>query len=132
MKLDFSDVFKEPAYIYRVFEYVSTFEQDRDKSKPFSAEVIFRDKDLLTARSKARQYFYDRFEGFMNGNVKFHLPFESYQNFKFGKNAAYSIYLILVDTSNEIEYIILGDHDDVMQEGREVEEDLFPGIVLEY
>lgn len=132
MKLDFLGGWNEPAYIYKVLEFVTTFEKDSDKSKPFSAEEIFRDKDLLTARSKALLYFRNRLEGFMNGNVKFHLPFEGYQNFKYGKNAAYSINLILEDTSNEIEYIILGDDDEMTNEGREIEKDLFPGVVLEY
>ena len=122
--LDFSQ-FKhgrEPEYFYRVWELVTTFGKDEGKNEPFSHTEEFKGDDLLKCKEQAEKYYLERLEGLEQG--KYFLPFASPQNFQFGKNAAFSITVALVEFYSEddqYEHITFGDEESVMAESREIE-----------
>ena len=96
---------KDPIYFYRVYESVNTFEE----GKRFSDTKDFRIGSVAECRTEAVKYYTERLEGFLSGKVKFHYPFESPDNFKEGKNAAYSLVIYIVeyyDENNFYEYAL--------------------------
>lgn len=110
-------------FYYKVSEFLTTFESDKNKNKPFTHEEIFKGDDLRECKVEAEKYYWERLNG-MNSS-KFFLPFESPENFDLGKNASFSITLSLIEEygeSNYIEYPLLGEDEDEMKESREVEE----------
>ncbi len=119
---------KEPEYFYLVSEFVTTFGKDAGKQEPFSNDEIFKAKDLKTARIKANSYFDERMEKVDKGEVSYFLPFDSPDEFEFGKNASYSITIYLVEHySDNEEYLhpVRGEDEESMAEGLETEQSLF-------
>lgn len=92
----------KPKYFYLVDEYMTTFGIDKNRSDVFSTEKIFKG-NLKEARAKAFAYYYERKEGAKNNS--YHLPFASPDEFEFGKHAAYSLRVNLVEYYNDEDYI---------------------------
>ena len=112
----------EPDYFYRVTEFVTTFGMDEGKNEPFSHLEDFKGNDLHECKARAEKYYLERLEGLEQG--KYFLPFEAPKNFKFGKNAAFSITLSLVEyyhDSNYFEHPLIGEDDNTTAESREIE-----------
>lgn len=112
----------EPEYFYKVREHVTTFEKDEGKNKPFSTEKDFKGSDLKKCKTEAEQYYFERLEGLENG--KYFLPYAAPENFEFGKNAAFSITLALVEyySSNDYyEHILIGEDEETTAESEEIE-----------
>lgn len=117
---------QEPKYFYKVFEYVTSFEKDKGKNKPFSHFENFKGKNLKECRKIATKHYFDRLKGLNNG--KFFLPFETPKKFVLGKNSAFSIILFLVEYYNEDNYFehpILGEDSETIAVGKEIEIALF-------
>ena len=112
----------EPDYFYRVSEFVTTFGMDEGKNAPFSHFEDFKGNGLHECKAKAGKYYWERLEGLEQG--KYFLPFEAPENFEFGKKAAFSITLSLVEYYNDNEYFehpLIGEDDDTTAESREIE-----------
>lgn len=115
----------EPEYFYRVSEFVTTFGMDEGKNEPFSHFEDFNGNNLLECKVKAEKHYWERLEGLEQG--KYYLPFAAPQNFEFGKNAAFSITLSLVEyyTDDEyFEYPLIGEDDETTAESIEIEADV--------
>ena len=119
-------------YYYRVDEYFNDF-----NGKSFSCSEKFDDRDLRKASKEARVYYEQRFDGIINKGDFFGKKFAGYENYKHGVNAAFSICLILVEVitttntdsmfynggeSEEIEWFLLGEDDEMCEEGLELEQ----------
>ncbi len=112
----------EPDYFYLVREYVTTFKMDEGKNEPFSNEQKFEGKDLLKCKTEAEKYYWERLNGLEQG--KYFLEFAAPQNFEFGKNAAFSITISLVEyytDDNLFEHPLIGEDDETTAESREIE-----------
>jgi hypothetical protein len=116
----------EPQYFYKVFEFVTSFEKDKGKTKPFSHSENFKGRNIKQCRELATKYYFERLNGLNNG--KFFLPFETPKKFVLGKNSVFSIILFLVEYYNEDNYLehpILGEDEETTLEGKEIENTLF-------
>lgn len=116
----------EPQYFYKVLEFVTSFEKDKGKNKPFSHYENFKGKNLKECRKLATKHYFERLNGLNNG--KFFLPFETPKKFVLGKNSAFSIVLFLVEyysKDNYFEHPILGEDAETTAEGKEIESTLF-------
>ena len=113
------------TYYYRVDIFCTTFQKDADKTKPFSHSEIFQGADLLECRNNAFQYYDEKIRGIANAQYVF--PFESPQNFEFGKHSAISIELYLVEGDN---LYSLSDPCEV-EESLELEEYIFSQLGIE-
>jgi hypothetical protein len=112
----------EPEYFYRVSEFVTTYGMDEGKNEPFSHFEDFKGNDLHECKAKAEKYYRERLEGLEQG--KYFLPFAAPKNFVFGKNAAFSITLALVEyytDNNFFEHPLIGEDDETTAESREIE-----------
>ena len=112
----------EPEYFYRVSEFVTTFGMDEGKNEPFSHFEDFKGNDLHECKAKAEKYYWERLEGLEQG--KYFLPFEAPEQFEFGKNAAFSITVALVEFYYKDEYyehVTIGEDDDTTTESRIIE-----------
>ena len=112
----------EPDYFYLVRELVTTFGMDESKSESFSHEKKFEGKNLLKCKNDAEKYYWERLNGLEQS--KYFLPFAAPQNFKFGKNAAFSITLSLVEYYTDdyfIEHTLIGEDDETTTESIEIE-----------
>lgn len=112
----------EPDYFYLVREHVTTFQMDDGKNEPFSHEQKFEGKDLLKCKTEAEKYYWERLDGLEQG--KYFLPFAAPQNFEFGKNAAFSVTLSLVEYYTDDEYFehpLIGEDDETTAESIEIE-----------
>ena len=112
----------EPQYFYLVSEFVTTFEMDEGKNKPLNHSKEFKGNDLHECKAKAEKYYWQRLKGLENG--KYFLDFETPENFEFGKNAAFSITLSLIEYYNDDEfyqYPLIGDDDEVINESKKIE-----------
>ena len=112
----------EPDYFYLVREFVTTFEKDEGKNEPFSHEQKFEGKDLLKCKTEAEKYYWERRDGLEQG--KYFLEFAAPQNFEFGKNAAFSITLSLVEyytDDNFYEHPLIGEDEETTAESIEIE-----------
>ena len=113
----------EPDYFYLVREFVTSFQMDEGKNEPFSHEQKFEGKDLLKCKTEAEKYYWERLDGFKKGG-KYFLPFAAPQNFEFGKNAAFSITLSLVEYYTDdkyFEYPLIGEDEETTAESIEIE-----------
>lgn len=112
----------EPEYFYRVSEFVTTFEMDEGKNKPFNHEEDFKGNDLLNCKAEAENYYWKRLNGLEQS--KYFLPFAAPHNFEFGKSAAFSITLSLVEfytDDNYFEHPLNGEDDETIAESKEIE-----------
>ncbi|MFN8268563.1 MAG: hypothetical protein U0T31_11205 [Chitinophagales bacterium] len=112
----------EPDYFYRVSEFVTTFGMDEGKNEPFSHFEDFKGNDLHDCKAKAEKHYWERLEGLEQG--KYFLPFEAPETFEFGKNAAFSITLSLVEYYTDDEYFehpLIGEDDQTTAESKEIE-----------
>lgn len=112
----------EPDYFYLVWEYVTTFQMDEGKNKPYSHKQKFEGKDLLKCKTEAEKYYRERLDDLENG--KYFLELETPQIFEFGKNSAFSITLSLIefyDDDDFIEHPLIGEDDETTAESIEIE-----------
>lgn len=112
----------EPDYFYLVREFVTTFQMDENKNEPFTHEQKFDGKDLLKCKTEAEKYYWERRYGLENS--KYFLEFAVPENFEFGKNAAFSITLSLVEYYTDDEYYehtIIGEDDETIAESSRIE-----------
>lgn len=112
----------EPDYFYRVSEFVTTFGMDESKKKPYSHFEDFKGNDLHDCKAKAEKHYWERLEGLEQG--KYRLPFEAPETFEFGKNAAFSITLSLVEYYTDDEYFehpLIGEDYQTTAESKEIE-----------
>lgn len=112
----------EPDYFYLVREHVTTFKMDKGKNESFSHEQKFEDKNLMKCKTDSEKYYWERLEGLERG--KYFLEFAKPQNFEFGKNAAFSITLYLVEyysNDNFIEHPLIGEDFETTNESKEIE-----------
>ena len=112
----------EPEYFYLVREFVTTFLMDEGKNEPFCHEERFEGKDLLKCRAEAERYYWERLDGLEKG--RYFLPFAAPKNFEFGKNAAFSITLSLVEyysDDNNYEHPLIGEDDETTAESKQIE-----------
>lgn len=112
----------EPEYFYRVSEFVTTFGMDEGENGSFRHWEDFKGKDLHQCKAKAENHYWERLEGLNQG--RYFLPFESPKNFELGKNASFSINMVLVEYYNQdkfFEYPLLGEDEETMAESREIE-----------
>ena len=112
----------EPDYFYRVSEYVTTFGKDEGKNEPYMHEQDFKGNDLLKCKTAAEKYYWERLAGLEQG--KYFLPFAAPQDFEFGKNAAFSITLSLIEFYTDDDYYthqLIGEDDETTAESREIE-----------
>jgi hypothetical protein len=115
----------EPDYFYLVQEYVTTFQMDEGKNEPFSHEQKFEGKDLLKCKTEAEKCYWEKLGGL--AQRQYFLPFAAPQNFECGKNAAFSVTLILVEYYNEDEYFeypLIGEDYETTAESRVIERDI--------
>lgn len=124
----------EPEYFYRVAILLTTFEKDINKTEPFFHFEDFKGTDLLALREQAILYSQNTINNIENEG-KFFLPLANYEDFEFGKNAAYSVFTYFVvseEGEEEDEYCILGDSDDEINDGLEIEEMVYKekGILI--
>jgi hypothetical protein len=111
---------KEPIFFYRVYESVTTIEDDQS----FSNVKDFRKGTLRECKAEAEKYYIERAKGFESGKAKFHHPFASFEDFKQGENAAYSLVLYIVeyyDDNDYQEYALAGEDKETCADSREVE-----------
>lgn len=112
----------EPDYFYLVREFVTTFQMDENTNEPFTHEQKFDGRDLLKCKTEAEKYYKERRNGLENS--KYFLDFAAPQNFEFGKNAAFSITLSLVEYYTDddyFEHIIMGEDEETTTESKEIE-----------
>ena len=112
----------EPDYFYRVSEFVTTFGMDEGKKKPLSHFEDFKGNDLHDCKAKAEKHYWERLEGLEQG--KYRLPFAAPGTFEFGKNAAFSITLSLVEYYTDDEYFehpLIGEDYQTTAESKEIE-----------
>ena len=112
----------EPDYFYLVREFVTTFRMDEGKNEPFSHKQKFEGKDLLKCKTEAEKYYWERLDGLEQS--KYFLEFAAPKNFEYGKNAAFSITLSLVEyytADNLFEHPLIGADDETTAESREIE-----------
>jgi hypothetical protein len=112
----------EPDYFYRVSEFVTTFGMDEGKNESFSHFEDFKGNDLHECKAKAEKYYLERLEGLEQS--KYFLPFAAPEQFEFGKNAAFSITLALVEYYNDDEYfehVTIGEDYETTTESRAIE-----------
>ena len=113
---------REPEYFYRVAEFVTTFGKDEGKNEPFSHSEDFKGADLLKCKEQAEKYYWERLEGLEKG--KYFLQFEAPENFEFGKNAAFSITVALVEFYSEdeqYEHFTFGEDEETTGLSRKLE-----------
>lgn len=113
----------KPDYFYLVEEFVTTFKMDEGKNDPFSHDQKFDGKNLLKCKTDAEKYYRQRLKGLEGGS--YFLDFASPQDFKLGKNAAFSIVLSLVEYYHEDNFImhpLLGEDEESIAESIEIEE----------
>jgi len=111
-----------PDYFYRVSEHVTTFGKDEGKNEGLSHEQDFKGKDLLKCKAEAEKYYWERLEGLEQGS--YFSPFAAPQDFEFGKNAAFSITLSLIEFYTDDNYImhqLIGEDWKTTAESREIE-----------
>ena len=98
-----------PLYFYRVQEFLTTFELDKDKTEPFIYTEEFRGTNLRECRERAYAFYNDRSQGLEEAT--YFLPLAARADFKYGENAAYSHTLSLIEYYNaedEIEHFLEG------------------------
>lgn len=120
---------KEPSYFYRVYEFVTTFEQERS----YSNVTDFRIGSLIECKVESERFYLERMRGFESGQAKFFLPFELPANFKDGENAAYSLVLSIVEYYNDeeyYEYALLGEDAQTCAESKEIEIEILKREVM--
>ena len=121
-----------PVYFYRVTEFVTTFGDDMGKNEPYDHEEDFKGFDLLECREMAINYYKERHKGFQEDNVKYFLPFASPKDFIIGQNAAHSLTLSLIECidNENYEYILSGEDEQTINDGREAECEILTSLGL--
>jgi hypothetical protein len=122
---------REPEYFYAVVELVTTFGLDKGKNEPFSHRTEFKGNDLLKCKSDAEKFYFERLEGFENG--QYFLPYAAPKDFVFSENAASSILLVFetyYGDGHHLNYsgILLGEDEEVCKEERENEQMILAGL----
>lgn len=129
---------EEPNYYYQVQMFMSTIcltipqaiEGITDPS--FHHEENFKGNDLMRCKSEAENYYREQLEA-LEREGKFRLPFATPQDFKLGENATFSITLYFVHSypsGEEHLFPILGEDDETLEEGREIENEVFKALGL--
>ena len=113
-------------HYYRGHVFVTTFGLDENKTKPFSFDVTFDEKDLSVSRQNGIDWFRETIRG-IEEKGSFFLPYSSPENFVDGKNSCYSVVLSLIEVSgvDEYEYDLLGTDEDTMLQTLEIEKLIF-------
>ena len=113
-------------HYYKGHVFVTTFGLDKNKTKPFSFDVSFNQKDLSIARENGIDWFNQTIKGIQERGSYF-LPYASPKDFVDGKNSCYSVVLSLVEVSggDEFEYDLLGTDNETMLETLEIEKLIF-------
>ncbi|MEJ7736368.1 MAG: hypothetical protein WKF97_02985 [Chitinophagaceae bacterium] len=119
----FKDGLGPPEFFYRVVEYVTTFEKDPAKNKPFEHTTDFREPDLLKLKLEATQFYNEREQGL--NDARYFLPYAAKKDLALGQDAAFSITLCLVEYYNDdyyFEHPLMGDDEEDEAESREIED----------
>ena len=114
------------SFSYSCWLHVTTFGADPGKHDSFSHTEYFNDDNLLEARAKAIQCYYDTLKGLKNEG-KYFLPFASPTDFIMGQHAAYSLAVFMIHTYGDDieEYALLGWDNDENEDTLEMEHMIF-------
>lgn len=111
------------TYHYLVAIHATTFENDANRTTPFSHHEIFKAEDLMIARKDALAFYEEQLRGLPTASYV--LPFSPPEHFERGKNSAISIDLYLVEEHGEYEYFHSLSDSDEIEETLEIERSVF-------
>lgn len=115
-------------YFYRVETYITSFEKDKPS---FDYTEAFSGVDLLSSKRQAINYYNQQVDILKNKDTFFGKPFGTPDNFHPDNNSAFSVVLYFVQVENgeeTVDFPIAGDSEHEMEEGRELEREVFKSL----